>query len=199
MAPATWKDQEVALQSSYGTRSHVPFTYTAMAMHWTYIAAGDAIKNCKYIKDALDVAFEVSKLVKFSPKRTAELEKLKEELALDSPGVHDLCPTRWAVRAASLKSMLSNYAALQQLWELAQDSTSDPTIKSQIIGVESQFKKFSFFFGVHLAYLVLRHTDNLSKTLQCLHLKEHTLLPWLLQHFNSPLWWPVFCLLGSYH
>jgi len=62
--------------------------------------------------------------------------------------------------------MLSDYAALQQLWELAQDSTSDPTIKSRIIGVKSQFKKLSFFFGVHLAYLVLRHTDNLSKTLQ---------------------------------
>ena len=75
--------------------------------------------------------------MKFSPKQTAELEKLKEELALDSPGVCVLCPTRWRVRAASLKSMLSNYVALQQQWELAQDSTSDPTIKSRIIGVES--------------------------------------------------------------
>ena len=28
-------------------------------------------------------------------------------------------------------------------------------------------KKFSFLFGVYLAELVLRHTDNLSKALQC--------------------------------
>ncbi|KAI6656187.1 Zinc finger MYM-type protein 1-like [Oopsacas minuta] len=55
------------------------------------LAAGDAIKRCKHAKDGLDVAFEVSKLLKFSPKRTAKLEKLKEELALDSPGFRVLC------------------------------------------------------------------------------------------------------------
>ena len=134
--------------------------------HALNLAVGDAIKNCKYTNDALDVAFEVSKLVKFSPKRSAELEKLKEELALDCQGVRVLCPTRWTVRAESLKSLLCNYIALQHLWEIAKSSTTDPSIKSRIIGVQFQFKKFSFLFGVHLAYLVLRHTDNLSKTLQ---------------------------------
>lgn len=57
-----------------------------------------------------------------------------------------------------------SFSVLQQLWHTVQDSTSDPTIMSCIIGVESQFQKFSFFFGIHLAQLV--HTDNLSKTLQ---------------------------------
>lgn len=128
--------------------------------HALNLAAGNAIKGCKYTKNALDVAFEVSK---FSPKRTAELEKLKEEPALDSPGFCVLCPTCWTVGAASLKSLLSNYVALQQLWETAKDSTSDPTTKGSIIGVQSQFK---IFFGVNLAELVLRHTDNLSKILQ---------------------------------
>ena len=33
--------------------------------HALNLAAGDAIKRCKHTKDALDVAFEVSKLVKF--------------------------------------------------------------------------------------------------------------------------------------
>ena len=46
------------------------------------------------------------------------------------------------------------------------DSTSDPTITGRIIGVESQFKIFSFYFGVHLAELILKHTDNLSKSFQ---------------------------------
>ena len=131
--------------------------------HALNLAVGDSIKRCKYTKDALDVAFEVLKLVKFSPKRAAELEK---EYALDSPGFHVLCPTHWTVRAASLKSLLSNYVALQQLWETVKDSTADPTIKGRIIGIQSQFKTFSFFFGVNLAELVLKHTDNLSKTLQ---------------------------------
>ena len=36
--------------------------------HALNLAAGDPIKMCKVTKDALDVTFEVSKLVKFSPK-----------------------------------------------------------------------------------------------------------------------------------
>ena len=91
---------------------------------------------------------------------------LRNELAIDSPGFRVLCPTRWTVRAASLKSVLTNYVALQELWEKTKESTSDPTIKGRIIGVESQFKTFSFYFGVHLAERILKHTDNLSKTLQ---------------------------------
>ena len=78
--------------------------------HALNLAAGDAIKHCKHTKDAMDVAFEVSKLIKYSAKRTAALEKLKVELSLDSPGYRVLCPTRWTVRAASLKSLLSNYS-----------------------------------------------------------------------------------------
>ena len=75
--------------------------------HGHALNLADTIKRCKHTKDAMDVTFEVSKLVKFSPKRTAMLEKLKEELALESPGFHVLCPTRWTVRAASPKSLLS--------------------------------------------------------------------------------------------
>lgn len=111
--------------------------------HALNLAAGDTIKGCKHTKDALDVAFDVPKLVKFSPRRTAELEKLKEELSLDSPGFRVLCPTRWTVRAASLKSFFSNLVALRQLWQTVKNSTADPTIKGRIIGVQSQFKTIS--------------------------------------------------------
>ena len=48
--------------------------------HALNLAAGTAIKNCKFTKDALDVAYEVCKLIKFSPKCSAELKKLRTEL-----------------------------------------------------------------------------------------------------------------------
>ena len=35
-----------------------------------------------------------------------------------------------------------------------------------IMGVSSQMAKFNYFFGTALAQLLLRHTDNLSRTLQ---------------------------------
>ena len=91
------------------------------------------------MKDSLDLIFEVSKLVKFSPKRDVHFEKLKNELAPDSPGLRVLCPTRWTVRAASFKSVIDNYVVLQKLWEESINKVTDPSIKARIIGVESQF------------------------------------------------------------
>ena len=82
------------------------------------------------MKDALDIAFKVTKLVKVSPKRGAIFDKLKEELLPDSPGFRVLCLTRWTVRADSLKSVLTNYSVLQQPWETSQDQTSDLSIKA---------------------------------------------------------------------
>ncbi len=39
-------------------------------------------------------------------------------------------------------------------------------MRSRIRGVASCMQSFDFFFGVLLSELILRHSDNLSKTLQ---------------------------------
>lgn len=140
--------------------------YTHCYGHALNLAAGDAIKHCKIMKDALDIIFEVSKLIKYSSKRDVQFESLKQNLAPDTPGFHVLCPTRWTVHANSLKSVTDNYTVLQNLWETSKDETSDTSIKARTIGVATQFKMYAFFFGVHLGYLILKHTDSLSQTLQ---------------------------------
>ena len=83
--------------------------------HALNLAVGDSVKNSKLLKDALEITFEVSKLVKFSPKRDVMFEKLKDALALDTPGFRVLCPTRWTVRANSLQSVLDNYCSARAL------------------------------------------------------------------------------------
>ena len=45
------------------------------------------------------------------------------------------------------------------------DVVKDSETIARINGVVSQMSKFSFLFGV-LGEMILRHTDNLSKTLQ---------------------------------
>ena len=45
------------------------------------------------MKSSPDVVFEISKLIKTSPKRDAIFKKLKEEIAIDTPGFRVLCPT----------------------------------------------------------------------------------------------------------
>ena len=96
--------------------------------HALNLAVGDTIKESKVIKDVLDTAFEVTKLVKYSPKTAVQFEKLKNELVPDCPGFRVLCPTRWTVRAASLKSIIDNYSALQELWHVSGGDVADPSV-----------------------------------------------------------------------
>ena len=118
------------------------------------------------MKDALDISHEIIKLIKKSPARDRCFEKIKSELAPDTPDVWVLCPTSWTVRAEALQSILNNYAVLQELWVESLDQVKDSEMKARILGVASQMKSFSYLFGIVLRDLILRHSDNLSCTLQ---------------------------------
>ena len=133
--------------------------------HALNLAAGDSIKLCKIIQSAFDTVAEMSKLVKKSPKRDAIFQKLKSELAPDTPGFRVLCPTRWTVRAATLQSIVDNYEVLLSLWEESLASRLDTEMRARILGVQAQMSTFDFLFGVIVGSTILRHTDNLSKTL----------------------------------
>lgn len=134
--------------------------------HALNLAASDTVKKNKILRDVLDTVFEITKLLKFSPKRDALFDKLKHEIAPGTPGFRTLCPTRWTVRAGSLRSVLDNYLMLQALWEKEQDSVTDSEIRARVIGVDATMRKFTFLFGLVVAEKLLQHSDNLSKTLQ---------------------------------
>ena len=87
-------------------------------------------------------------------------------MAPDMPGFQTLCPTHWTVHAATLKSVVNNYEVLLEVWEEAQRGHLDGEMKACIVGVETLMRNFNFLFGVFLGELILRHSNNLSKTLQ---------------------------------
>ena len=118
------------------------------------------------LRDALDTTSEISKLLKYSPKRDRMFEKLKAELARKTPGFRVLCPTRWTVRAASLQSVIDNWIPLQELWDESLETNLDSEVKSRVIGVKHQMGTSDYYFGVSLGAHILRISDNLSKTLQ---------------------------------
>lgn len=138
--------------------------------HSLNLAASDTVKNSRLMRNALDTTHEITKLIKFSPRREAIFRELKAEGDLASSyraaGIRVLCPTRWTVRADSLFSVISNYSALLSTWDEAIEAVKDTESKARIQGVKAQMKTFDFLFGVTLGEMVLRHTDNLSKTLQ---------------------------------
>ena len=77
-----------------------------------------------------------------------------------------MCPTRWTVRGESLGSVIGNYAVLQETFEESIDTVTDTEVKSRLIGVSAQMKTFNFLFGTLLGELILKHSDNISRTLQ---------------------------------
>ena len=95
--------------------------------------------------------YEITKLVTFSPKREAQLRNIKADFGNDSddaPNIRVLCPTRWTVRAQALCSIMENYKSLLTLWEEVLDDCRDSDIKARTVGVQTQMKKFDFFWLV---------------------------------------------------
>ena len=120
----------------------------------------------KILRDTFDTTNEISKRLKFSPRLDILFEKIKSEISPELPGFRTLCPTRWTVKADSLCSVINDYSVFQEFWEKARDIISDSETRARIAGVEAYMSKFEYIFDLVLGECVLRHTDNLSKTLQ---------------------------------
>ena len=99
---------------------------------------GDVVNQCKVMKNSLETVHEISKLIKKSPKRDAMFQKLKCDLASDTPGFRVLYPTRWTVRGASLQSVLDNFEVLLRVWEQSRESSLYSEMRARIIGVHTQ-------------------------------------------------------------
>ena len=54
--------------------------------HALNLSVGDTVKQCRVMRFALGTVYEISKLIKKSPKRNTSFQKLKQELAPDTPG-----------------------------------------------------------------------------------------------------------------
>ena len=137
--------------------------------HSLNLAVSDTIKKSATMKRALDITHEITKLVKYSPRRDSLFQQLRDEMAPGNCGVRVLCPTRWTVRADTMRSIIRNYAVLQQLWDQAAILAHDTEVIARIRGVAAQMELFDFFFGLVLGESLLRNTDNLSRTLQKKH------------------------------
>lgn len=144
--------------------------YTHCYAHAFNLSVADTVKS-KLYRDALDTAFEVNRLVKFSQKRNAAFEKIRCSHQEGTPtpvGICTFCQTHWTVRGDSLESIPFNYKALADLWEECLESVVhlDSDSRSHIIGIKAVMNEFKFLIGLKLSENTLKMTDNLSRMLQ---------------------------------
>ena len=71
--------------------------YTHCYGHAMNLAVADTVKQSKVCRDALDTAFEITRLIKFSPKRNSAFDQIKlssEDDGYSSPiGIRTFCHT----------------------------------------------------------------------------------------------------------
>ena len=103
------------------------------------------------MKDALDLTQEITKLIKYSPRREGVFKSIKEACLDDTSGIRVLCPTRWTVRADALASITNNFKALTLTWEETAKIVKDTDTKCRIYGVSKLMNSFDFIFGNLLA------------------------------------------------
>ena len=65
-----------------------------------------------------------------------------------------------------MQSIVDNWKVLNELWEECLETKLEREVRARIIGVSHQMTTFNYFFAVKLGALLLKHSDNLSKTLQ---------------------------------
>ena len=143
--------------------------YTHCHGHALNLAVSTTMKRSQICNEALVVAFEICRLVKYSPKRNNAFDQIKadcnDETAF-SVGIRKFCTTRWTVRGESISSIIENYNVLKQLWDECLEQKNAPDIKGRIIGVNTQMSKYKLLFGLCLCERIFKITDNLIKTIQ---------------------------------
>ena len=89
--------------------------YTPCYAHSLNWGIGDTLKNSALLKHTIGNTFELTKLVKKSPKNDSKLKEIQNSLAIADdcdnedyelneakPSISMFCPTRWAVRGKCL-------------------------------------------------------------------------------------------------
>ena len=91
--------------------------------HSLNFAVSDTLKSIKCMCDALDVALEICKLLKYSPRRDAIFHKLHKERTPQAPGhMYEIFVQpvgHWTVHALSLESIRVNYSTIEVAWDEA--------------------------------------------------------------------------------
>ena len=79
------------------------------------------VKNIRLLTDSMETTYEISNLIKKCSKRDAMLQEIQNDILLEYSGFRVLCPTRWTIRAKSIKSTLVNWVIFQQAWDESLD------------------------------------------------------------------------------
>ena len=133
--------------------------------HCLNLCLQDVARKCSPVRNVLNMVMEISRLIKYSPKRTLVFEQCKQDMSIPGTSLRPLCPTRWMVRTAAIQAVLRNYPALLEALEtIGNESYDDYGRRAN--GIHTQLERFDTYFGLKISYLVFSATEQTSVALQ---------------------------------
>ncbi|XP_065900823.1 zinc finger MYM-type protein 1-like [Dysidea avara] len=142
--------------------------YVHCLAHSLNLCLKDVTKTCDMIRDVLNFIYELTQLIKMSPKRLTLFESLRKEVTVNTgeltPHLRMLCPTRWTVRHSSIFSILKNYSTIQSALDEISKGHDEYAAKAN--GMASKMDNFDTFFGLKLAYLIFSAAEQVSINIQ---------------------------------
>ena len=133
--------------------------------HCLNLCLQDAGRQITLLRNALDLVKEISKLIRFSPKRSHLFNTKLLQTEQTGVSIKPLCPTRWTARTASINAVLLDYSILMDLMDEIHRTTHDEYgLKAG--GILTALEKFDTLFGLKLAYLLFSIAEEVSKCLQ---------------------------------
>uniref|UniRef100_H3A4M8 DUF4371 domain-containing protein n=1 Tax=Latimeria chalumnae TaxID=7897 RepID=H3A4M8_LATCH len=138
--------------------------YVHCFAHCLNLCLQDSTRQCIIIRSALDICMDIEKLVRYSAKRMATFEQFQKQFASEEVSIKPLCPTRWTVRTGAINAILVNYHALVERCQEINLSHNDKYGRiARGGGVLTQLEQFKVYFGLRLAHLIFRATEQTSK------------------------------------
>ncbi|XP_067122541.1 zinc finger MYM-type protein 1-like [Centruroides vittatus] len=141
-------------------------TFTHCYEYSLDLIVSDAIRTLSVMSDAMDIVHKISKLVEYSQRCEALFRNIKAALTSGTPVFRVMCLIRWTAGANLLSCIVDNYAMFLELCPECRKIMKDSETKTRIIGVEHEMNILEFLFDLLLAERILKHSDNLSKTVQ---------------------------------
>ena len=141
--------------------------YVHCLAHSSNLCLKDVTNACEIVRDVLNFIYELTQLIKMSPKRLTLLESLRREVTINTgeltPRLRMLCPTRWTVRHSSIASIMKNYGIIQSALE---EISKGHDYAAKASGTASKMDNFDTFFGLKLTYLIFSAAEQVSVNIQ---------------------------------
>jgi hypothetical protein len=127
--------------------------------HSLNLVLQEAARQVPIFRDSLDFLHRAAVLMGRSAKR-------KAILANHSADIKAMCPTRWSVRAAAVKTGLENYESIMTALSEVAECSSCAAAGVEARSLYEQFDKSRMYFSLLIAESVFQPADHLSTLLQ---------------------------------